>query len=810
MGKGGGTIGYHYLMTLFGNLCRGPVNELVQIDVGDEMAWKGSVTDATPTAINSPDLFGGEKREGGIQGAFRLLQGADDQVLPAASTAISVGSTGPVQTAVVPDIKAAVGVPMGEMRGVLSFLFDGLVTSFSPYPKEWKFRLRRSTAGWYGGTAWYPDKAAICMTGDGVYTPIETPSLTDSSAFLLERTISEAVFDAGVTTTTLDSEIKGMNPAHIIYQALTDPLWGAGQPISSIDENSFIAAANQLCSERFGLCLRWTRQENVDRFIQVVVDHIAAAVYVDPQNGKWTLRLIRGDYDRNALPIYSFASGLLDITEEDNASGEESFNEIRVKGHDQVSDEPFEVFAQTLAALQDADAEIISNSVEYKGIPTRALALRVAERDLRPHAAGLKRFKLTFDRRAWAMTPAMPLRIQAPERGLDDIVLRVGDIDYGTPEKPQITVRAVEDSFGLADTAFGTVVAGSSVIPVTIALPSPRTMLVEANYRDVYRVIGQTEAGNLAATSAVIGQYALLPIPSVTEFDLATKAGGEVSYTYTLEQPFTVWADLAAGVGPTATALVLNNNFGIDADLIGEALHIGGPNGEIVRCEAWDTGTATLTVARGCGDTVPQEHAAASGVWALDDTHGVDGREYAEGEAVSSLVLTRTRNDLLAESDAIVETLTVEARHAKPYPPGNVTVDAVSIFALTGVNAAPVIDWAHRDRITQADQLVAFGEGSVGPEPGTTYRIRVYDPLNMVTPLRTVTALAAGPWTYDAGMQTADGALPVVVFRLDAQRDGIDSWQAHQFEVRLIAEPITFDSAVTTFDGTETWDRDAL
>ena len=65
MSKGGGTIGYHYLLTLFMNLCRGPIDSVVQINVGDKLAWKGEVSDDTPTPIRAPHLFGGEKKEGG-------------------------------------------------------------------------------------------------------------------------------------------------------------------------------------------------------------------------------------------------------------------------------------------------------------------------------------------------------------------------------------------------------------------------------------------------------------------------------------------------------------------------------------------------------------------------------------------------------------------------------------------------------------------------------------------------------------------------------------------------------------------------
>ena len=784
MGKGGGTLGYHYIITLFMNLCRGPIDALVQIDVGDKRAWTGSASDATPTPINKSGLFGGEKKEGGIQGAFRLLQGADDQVLPGAVT-VTVGSVGPAKSVTIPDIKAVVGVPMGEQRGRAMLLFRGLVCSMNPYPKEWAVRMRRSVNGWYGGTAWYPEKATICMTGDGKYvsTPRGFSSETDSAFGLLLRALAEVMFAAKREANAPDASIKAMNPAHIIYQCLTDPMWGAGIPADRLDENSFIAAANRLCAEGFGLCFNWSRQEDVQAFIQVVCDHIAGAVYIDPRTGKWTLRLIRGDYVLDDLPVYTFRSGLLKVEEEDNASGEESFNEIRVKGRDPVTNEDFEVAAHSIAGLQDPEAGVNSDPREYRGIPTRALALRVAERDLRPHAAGPKRYKLVFDRRAWTITPAMPVRIQAPGRGLDDIVLRLVDIDYGSPEKPTITAKAIEDNFAMGESAFGTVVPGERPIEQAFAFPAPRHDLTEATYREIYRRIGQTETENLSPTSAFISQMALAPTALSLEYDLASKAAGETEYTRTSEQPFNAWGDLAADIGPADTVVELGNNFGLDSLVVGEPLLLGGATGEVVKCVAL-SGT-TLTIARGCLDTVPQSHAAGTSVWALDDTHGIDGRQYAEGEDVTTLVLTRTNDEVLEDDEATPETITLAARHARPYPPGNVTVDGTSLYELAELHAEPAIAFVDRDRVAQADQMVPFGDAGVGPEPGTTYTVAVYDEGDLVTPLRTTSGLASGTWTYDAAMQTADGDPVSVVVDISAQRDGLDSWQSQSARVNL-------------------------
>ncbi|WP_204268320.1 hypothetical protein, partial [Enterobacter roggenkampii] len=72
---------------------------------------------------------------------------------------------------------------------------------------------------------------------------------------------------------------------------------------------------------------------------------------------------------------------------------------------------------------------LISDSVEYKAIPTHSLAVRVAQRDLESSSAGLTRLIILFDRRGDILTPAAPFRISIPDRNIANMVVRVGKIE---------------------------------------------------------------------------------------------------------------------------------------------------------------------------------------------------------------------------------------------------------------------------------------------------------------------------------------------------------------------------------------------
>ena len=146
MGAKKQTIGYHYIMTLLFGLCRGPINEIREITVGDKTALGGNLCSPIPGTINEPNLFGGEEKEGGIQGGYRLYMGELDQVLDGAATVV-VGGQGPVKAAKLRDLRGILEGKVSMLRGVVTFHFNGLISSMNPYPKEWAFRCRRTTAG---------------------------------------------------------------------------------------------------------------------------------------------------------------------------------------------------------------------------------------------------------------------------------------------------------------------------------------------------------------------------------------------------------------------------------------------------------------------------------------------------------------------------------------------------------------------------------------------------------------------------------------------------------------------------------------
>lgn len=387
------TVGYRYYMGLHMGVCRGPVDEVVQVKVGDRRAWpaegSGGATDSGQYYIAAGDLFGGDKKEGGIDGPMDIMMGRPDQTASAG-------------------LLNMLGGPLPGYRGMLTVFYDGLVSAMNPYPKKWAFRIRRTLKGWMGDNPWYPEKVDIWLAND---------------------------------------TIRAMNPAHILYECQTNKEWGRGLDPSQIDEAAFRNAADTLHAERFGLCLKWSRKDSIESFMQTVIDHIGAVIYTDRGTGLRTIKLIRNDYLVSSLPHFTTDSGLLEISEASVASLGGGLNEIITTYRDPVTNEDRAVRIQNLAGMQASGGVMHSMSKTYRGLPTAELAMQVSQRDLRTMASGLRRFKLKFDRRAWRIAPGDVIRITEPSRGVHDMVVRVGSVKDGTLTDGRIEIVAIQDVF---------------------------------------------------------------------------------------------------------------------------------------------------------------------------------------------------------------------------------------------------------------------------------------------------------------------------------------------------------------------------
>lgn len=549
------TVGYKYYFGIHMGIGRGPCDALHEIRVGDKTAWIGDASGNARIDVNKPDLFGGEGKEGGVQGVFEIMMGEPDQE----------ASTG---------LKAMLGNVLPGFRGMMTAFYNGLVSVNNPYPKPWKFRLNRTLKGWEGGTPWYASTCRIALNGlsdvnDAIisldarsrtlrrtkWSLINNPSYgisgyssgdrlqidhqagstykawSDDGGLTWTNTFTVTTDTGAVTTywpgtypsadaadaaavaagpilltgsTTYTFTIPGatpelnlgglslrvrrelqatyaMNPAHIIYECLTNRVWGRGLSPDRLDMSSFVATANQLYAENFGLCMKWTRKDTIENFVQGVIDHIGGTIYVSRTTKLYTLKLIRADYVFNDLPVFDTESGILNISDATVASIGSSVNAVEVKYHDWVTDEDRTVAVKNSAAIVAAGGVVNQVSRDFTGIPVPQLALQVAQRELRAVSTSLRKFTVVMDRRGEDFQSGDVFAIQDPKRGIPKMAVRVGRVDDGTLTDGKITLTVVQDVFSFPTTTM------SADVPSTWTPPSTKPCIdqqrvIEAPY----------------------------------------------------------------------------------------------------------------------------------------------------------------------------------------------------------------------------------------------------------------------------------------------------------------------------------------
>ncbi len=950
------TVGYRYYMGLHFGLCHGPVDEVQDVIVGERSAWSGAQTASGSLSIAAGELFGGDKREGGIEGTLDILMGEPAQM----TNSYLVSKLG----AVIP-----------AFRGILSAVWrGGHVASNNPYVKPWAFRVKRILQGWAGGSAWYPEKAPVVFAEGGgsdaavklltrfagassadisqyaigagtVNNPSGTyisdgyakfggdPSIDDSDwtgiqwassqltscatvnqemtwEFIYSATslvsyasaVSIALIDTGQASGIQDRQVRlsiygggigsggghlgfdseanystswespssvltndgvtsfhvaiqrredglvqiyfngsrvadfgsvtgfssggspgtgvvspmaygyskdweircravrvssrlvysgttytvptpadmtadfdvtysgivGMNPAHIVYQCLTDTAWGMGYPAGAVDDASFTAAANALHAEGFGLSLLWNRQDAIESFIALVLDHIGAMLYVKPDSSKFALKLIRADYVRASLPLYSAAT-LISAENYQRQAWGETVNEITVVYTDHATGKDTSVTIQDAANIM-TQGGVVSQTRSYPGIPWAPLAHRVAQRDLNAASTPLARIKLTATRAAWAAFPGDVFRLSWPEYGIDDVVYRALNVNYGTLQDGQIIIDAVEDVFGLPDNTYLVDQPGEWEDPSSAPAAAPYRLLLETPYWDLVRNLSAADMSFVDSLSGYLETLAVRPGNDATNYSVYARTGA-ADYTQRGNGDFCPTATVVSALTKTTTAITLAS--GIDLDIVA----VGGYaviNAEYVLVEAIDWLAGTATIARGVLDTVPVAHAAGARIWFADGYHGLDTTEFADAETVDVKLRPITGRGELAIADAPVNSITFDQRQYRPYPPAKVRFDSLEWPDIIEGATDVVLTWAHRDRTLQTAYLVTQDEASIGPEAGVTYSIEVAD--ESLAVLHSATGISAATATVPASALTAG----LLRFRLWSVRGGLASWQMHE------------------------------
>lgn len=870
------TVGYFYEKDLQGILCHSPVDAITRIECDDREIARDEIKNTGNYYINKPDIFGGPDREGGVQGNIDVLFGKDDQL----------------QNSYMRD---KIGEYIPSFRGVLSIVFKKLYVGMNPYLRSFKFRVKKTSVGWYDEKREIPpppradspeynfDKLNWEMTGaDGAHGSSNIPvGNFGTSSFIVQSsnkpvgevfnlkldisasteyrrviggetvsgydwikkggayensgfnkymievsnppsvyylnngtssdpyvdddrfaTISIPVANGAIVTCICDPSDgrmakgttngyyqymnfvgasvvdKDINPAHIIYDLLSNKIYGKGAPDSKIDLVALKKMADTLYDERMGISIVWGESSSYEDFMNLVCDHIKAVVpYVDVQTGKWTTKLLRDDYSKPAL-IHINESNIESVKNFTRKTMADAVNIVTVTYWDREQGKTATISVDNPARVAQ-QGKPITQKIDYDGFTNSEIAGRVAMRELKTLSSFLASVTLqAFGEEAMSLKVGDCFRWSWGDFRISEAVMRVTKVNYGGVLTTYATIDAIEDSFSTPNEA---------VVPYlppneqdSEAPKQADFMAIEAPYFDIVQMFGEAEVNNTLETNPDVG-YVLVsadrPQTNALNATLLTSLSNDFEDVGAVD--FCPSAKLIEDIDKISQSFLIKDIENLSDARTNTLIQV---NDEVMAYVSYDLTTRTLNVKRGVHDTVPQVHNADSIIYFWDQYASYDQTQRIDGSTVNVKVLTNTGRDILSEDSAISKQVELNSRAIRPYPPANVKING-QYFPIDFVGDL-VVTWVDRNRIQQTGgEILGFYDNGVTIESDVNYIIELYDSNDVLIDSQNVGQLNT------ATLNTSSLSTQKAKISLYSIKNGFESFQKFDHELISIFLP---------------------
>lgn len=556
---------------------------------------------------------------------------------------------------------------------------------------------------------------------------------TNDDLFTIDNTASD-----GVPIVSDDSDeiaiflerpflsFSDLNAAHILRDVLINPTSGGSGDTTEIG-TSFSIAAQTLFDEGMGFSFHWQNPSDRDSFKRLVEQHANCVTYFDQSTGNWEIKLIRPDYDVGTLFTFD-RSKIVEWIDYEKPQQAELPNHITLVYTRRENGEEASMSAFNTAAIQVV-GRVIPEKVEMVGVTCPALAPKILQREM---VARTQPFAKGGIRVAYCPTDinlGSAFIINEPRMGIENLVMRVTEIEETDGQDNSIILRFAEDVFQYNPIDDGTVSEDTATTgqQATTAQPSTTIFYEEASYFDQVFVRGQTEIDSALVADPDVGNWQI----TGDQFNSAH------INAIVVRDDTSSWVQVAqSNLMPVWT---LDGELSRAANIVTFTADVNGreaeqETGQIIQIDAERmrldsiavnsaTGKATFTVGRGVLDTVPALHAAGSVVMGWQSFVGTDTIDYTAGETIDVRFLPKTASDTLDINDATTQSLTMDSRAIRPYPVGKLQA-AGSYAPSTEQSGIIEITWAHRSRLTQTSIAVLdHTDDSIAVESGVEYDI---------------------------------------------------------------------------------------
>lgn len=661
-------IGYGYYVGIQMGLCRGPIDAITRVLVGEKEIFSGDQGEGT-VYINQPDLFGGDEEGGGIVGQLDILVGTTSQAPNSYLAQYQTITSAPTPNA-------------PRYGGSAYVVANDMYVGTSTQIQAWKFEVRRIPNG-------------LGLAGG-------------------EATVNG--YDA--------------NPANVLYEILTDTEWGLGYPTAAINTSNFASAGSILAAENNGWSFTLDSGKEAPELIAELERQIDGLLRVNRTTGLFEIKLARQDYDIDTVPQITDAD-VRSVEKFTRGEWAETTNELRgVFTHRESDYKSVPAFAQDAANIA-IQGRVVSAKVMLPGVKDPDLASDITWRMLRTLCYPLAAARLKVNRKFYATNRGDVIAWTNGERGITKLGMRVLEVDYGTIKDGTIELEIVEDVFRSDAASFGSSDPTKWVHPEfdlgafdadkQIAFEAPRKFLTldEGGISD--RIWCGARQKDVASSFLIVERHAA-----------GTPSGdfSEAGETFGFLLIGKLLGALAAGSAIPLSTLVLDPDPDIQTALqsvfvpdtvenlgyyLGNLLLVGDEF--MIASSAEDVGgnVQLNDVYRAVCDTVQAAHSAGDLVWLLFVAGNLTETIFPPGDNVHIKLLPRARNNQLAEGDATQIDLALADRLRCPYPPSRIILNSVAYPAtvsLEGVGAdgddyGVGIDWTRRDLRT-VDEIDAL------------------------------------------------------------------------------------------------------
>lgn len=740
-GKGGSKRKvYDYFMAVDYGFAHGPLDAINALEIKDKTAWLGPATADGSVYIDKKKLFGGDDGEGGPRGTIEFYLGSYVQKM-SASLASRFGRT--PNTA--PGYRGLAHVffrgaeaseggeapELNPLQRLFGPIFE-LVAELNPPDARRGFKWTTNNP-FLPATVINGSRYSRGLTDVDWIWPIIG---TDVGGNYVQATAGDAFTDGKLDKTKLPDS----NPAAMIYECMTNSAWGKGEAESAMNTASYEAAAATLHEEKFGLSMKWMRQDTIENFISEVQDHIKAFHFQDPATGLWTLKLVRDDYTLSECLLLDESNCVVENVK--MTLWEETLNTIRVSYTDPRSEKEETVEAQNLASIA-VQGGVRSETRDYHGIRNPWLAKQIAERDVAEASRTLMSATVYTNRANAGIKPGDVIRLTWPDEDMVEVAMRVMTVNPGKSKDRRVKIEVTEDIFSerrvqavieTQEPEFVDVDPLPSDLDQVFIMAPPMPALIQngedaAEFDAAYPVTQVTFLVNDADYDPI----------DVTLWADRTYANGTVAKDSISAFSPTDNILLGTALTPEVRSVVSASPFDElrsgDAE-IGDTFIIGDSEGnhEIVMLDSYDEEDDEWTILRGVYDTVPETWTALDVLWNFPLADASDDREVLVGDVLEYKFLPRTRLGILDDAEATEYTYTATNRPHAPHRPADVEIDGNG-FALTQYLAGTVptdvtVTWATRNRLGEDAVAPAWDDVSAAPEAGQTTTIRFRDSIN--------------------------------------------------------------------------------